>query len=221
MARGIGSRGVTFSLRRSLPLAVLIDEGLSWGFHPQPPGAGTAQTPVPPSPPARALATLASPCMRTAEQGEAQGSARAFVCARCGAEVLVCRRCDRGQHYCGRACALAARRESLREAGRRYQRSRAGRFAHARRARRYRQRRRQQEIVTHHGSQAPGAPATVEADPRAAQAAAAGDGAAPATWHCHWCERECAPLLRRGFLRHGQVWVASTVAPRSVHGRPP
>jgi len=56
--------------------------------------------------------------MRTAEQGEAQGSARAFVCARCGAEVLVCSRCDRGQRYCGRACAGPARCESLREAGR-------------------------------------------------------------------------------------------------------
>jgi len=161
--------------------------------------------------------------MHGAGQGEAQGSARAFACARCGAAVLVCSRCDRGQRYCGRDCARPARRESLREAGRRYQRSRAGRFAHARRAARYRQRRRQQEIVTHHGSQAPCEAATVAADPAAAQAAATTDGTAPATWHyCHWCERECAPLLRRGFLRHGRACVAFTVAREgSVHGRPP
>ena len=38
----------------------------------------------------------------------------------------------------GGDCAHAARRESLREAGRRYQCTRRGRFAHAARARRYR-----------------------------------------------------------------------------------
>jgi len=144
-----------------------------------------------------------------------------FACARCGAQVLVCSRCDRGQRYCGGDCARKARRESLREAGRRYQDGRAGRFAHARRARRYRQRRHQQKIVTHHGSQALGKEATVAAGPHAAQEAAAGDGAAPVAWHCHWCERNCAPLLRRGFLRHGRAWVASTEAQGSEHGRPP
>jgi hypothetical protein len=151
--------------------------------------------------------------MRGAGQGDAPGSARTFACARCGIEVLICSRCDRGQRYCGRACAHGARRESLREAGRRYQASRAGRFAHARRARRWRQRWR--EIVTHHGSQAGGQAATVAQEPPAARAAAAGDGTAPARWHCHWCARSCAPLLRRGFLRHGGD------ARGSVHGRPP
>jgi hypothetical protein len=86
-------------------------------------------------------------------QSDAPRSARAFSCARCGAQVLVCSRCDRGQRYCGRRCSLVARREGMRAAGRRYQASRAGRFAHARRAHRYRRRHREQEIVTHHGSQ--------------------------------------------------------------------
>jgi hypothetical protein len=141
--------------------------------------------------------------MQGAGRSEVAGSARTFACARCGAEVLICSRCDRGQRYCGSACAQPARRESQRAAGRRYQASRAGRFAHARRARRYRQRRRRQEIVTHHGCQAAGPAATVAHDPPAAPAAATGDGAAPARWHCHWCARACAPLLRRGFVRHG------------------
>jgi hypothetical protein len=158
--------------------------------------------------------------MRDAGQGEAPGSARAFACARCGAEVLVCSRCDRGQRYCGRECACPARRESVRAAGRRYQASRAGRFTHARRARRYRQRRRREEIVTHHGSQAPHEAATVATDPPAAQAAVAGDGAAPTRWHCHWCERVCTPLLRRGYLRRGRACDVS-LDRANVHGRPP
>lgn len=157
--------------------------------------------------------------MRDAGHGEALGNARAFACARCGAAVLVCSRCDRGQRYCGRGCARPARRESVRAAGRRYQASRAGRFAHARRAQRYRQRRRE-EIVTHHGSQDPHeAPTVTTTDPPAAQAAAAGDGVAPVQWHCHWCERACTPLLRRGFLRRGRGHVPPERA--SAHGRPP
>lgn len=76
-------------------------------------------------------------------------SARQFICAGCQETVQVCSACDRGQVYCDRACAQGARRRSVREAGRRYQRTRAGRFAHARRARAYRAR---CKIVTHQGS---------------------------------------------------------------------
>lgn len=74
---------------------------------------------------------------------------RLFVCARCRAQVVLCTRCDRGNVYCGQACSQIARRTSMREAGRRYQSSRAGRFAHAERARRYRAR---CKNVTHQGS---------------------------------------------------------------------
>jgi hypothetical protein len=157
--------------------------------------------------------------MQRARQGDASGSARVFACARCGVQVLVCSRCDRGQRYCGIECAGPARRESLREAGRRYQASRAGRFAHARRARRYRQRWREQEIVTHHGCQATSPASTLAAQPSEATAAATREDAAPAPWHCHWCERSCALPLRRGFLRHGLM--ASAAGGGSAHGRPP
>ena len=81
---------------------------------------------------------------------------RMFLCAGCRALVVVCPRCDRGQIYCSRDCAARARRASQRAAGRRYQASRRGRFAHAARARRYRARR---NIVTHQGSD--GAPTAV------------------------------------------------------------
>ncbi|KAF7961539.1 hypothetical protein AWV80_32265 [Cupriavidus sp. UYMU48A] len=74
---------------------------------------------------------------------------RFFVCAHCRAQVIVCRRCDRGQIYCNGGCSQAARRASLREAAQRYQRSRRGRLAYAERMRRYRSR---QKKVTHQGS---------------------------------------------------------------------
>ena len=66
--------------------------------------------------------------------------ARRFLCARCRAPALVCSHCDRGQIYCAAGCAAVARLQSQREAGRRYQCSRPGRFVHAARTRRWRQR---------------------------------------------------------------------------------
>lgn len=74
---------------------------------------------------------------------------RMFLCGRCRAQVVLCSRCDRGNVYCGPACSQARRRVSVREAGMRYQGSRAGRFAHAARSQRYRAR---GQNVTHQGS---------------------------------------------------------------------
>jgi hypothetical protein len=67
-------------------------------------------------------------------------SGRLFLCARCRAQVIVCRSCDCGQIYCSPECADDARRASLLAAGRRYQHSLPGRTRHAARQRRYRQR---------------------------------------------------------------------------------
>jgi len=43
-----------------------------------------------------------------------QSSARLFNCARCQSQVVICSQCDRGNRYCGRACARVARRQSMR-----------------------------------------------------------------------------------------------------------
>lgn len=67
-------------------------------------------------------------------------SARLFLCARCAAQVVLCRRCDRGNRYCSRACGRQARVDSRRRSAQRYQRSPRGRRAHAQRTRRWRQR---------------------------------------------------------------------------------
>jgi hypothetical protein len=50
---------------------------------------------------------------------------------------FLCRDCDHGDKYCDEDCAEAARRDSLRAAGRCYQRTPAGRAHHAARQQRY------------------------------------------------------------------------------------
>lgn len=81
-------------------------------------------------------------------------NARLAVCARvdCRRQFSVCGRCDRGRRYCGAECAAASRRESLRRAGRAYQRTERGRQLHAARQARYRVR---YAPVTHHSAPNP------------------------------------------------------------------
>jgi hypothetical protein len=76
-------------------------------------------------------------------------SYRLYHCRRCGVQVRICRRCDHGQIYCAGECSRIRRRESLRRAGARYQRSRRGAARHAARQRAWRGRRRAK--VTHQG----------------------------------------------------------------------
>jgi hypothetical protein len=124
-----------------------------------------------------------------------------FLCARCSAQVVLCRRCERGQIYCGRACATAARRAAQKEAGQRYQTGRPGRFAHAARARRYRA---SCKIVTHQGSDAAG-----DSDLLAAEAVvsvskivAVKPTSTSASVNCACCGARCAAAVRIGFVRH-------------------
>jgi len=74
---------------------------------------------------------------------------RLYNCRRCGVQVRICRRCDHGNIYCAGECAEIRRRESLRRAAARYQRTRRGARTHATRQRRWRTR--QQHTVTHQG----------------------------------------------------------------------
>jgi len=84
-------------------------------------------------------------------------SFRFIVCDRadCRQVFFLCRRCDRGDRYCSRACAGQARHATLRAASRRYQQSRRGRGYHAARQARYRRCRGPREKVTHQTSRAP------------------------------------------------------------------
>lgn len=74
---------------------------------------------------------------------------RLYHCRRCGMQVCICAQCDCGNVYCPGECAELARRECVRRAGARYQRTLRGARRHAERQRRYRERRRCD--VTHHG----------------------------------------------------------------------
>lgn len=110
------------------------------------------------------------------EPSPAPGSLRLLVCAwvACGLHVLLCSRCDRGNRYCSRQCARQARLESLRAAGRRYQRGRRGRFRHAARQAKYRSRLTVQK-VTHQSiiEQSPLGTLCLTTDPTASSAAPA------------------------------------------------
>jgi hypothetical protein len=158
-------------------------------------------------------------------------SHRVYHCSKCGVEVRICRRCDRGQVYCRGACGQERRRECLRRAGARYQSSRRGALRHAARQRAWRCRR--AEIVTHQAYEVPGAvdrvlaPCTdpvaddAQADPAVAdRAAAAPEVALPAAlrlvigspmralrWvrvpHCHICGQRLGRRVRSGPLRGG------------------
>ena len=137
---------------------------------------------------------------------------RFFLCGRCRAQVLICSHCDRGQIYCAEGCSQAARQESQRRAGRRYQQGRRGRFAHAERARRYRRRQRQKNSVTHQGSLSPlpdglltvGSTGEASQLKRLEVTREPQTTARPSTFtagHCHFCGRGCAEFVRSGFLR--------------------
>ena len=81
---------------------------------------------------------------------------RLFTCGACGTFTRICRRCDRGQRYCSPSCSRQAREHSVREAGRRYRQTFAGRIGNARRQRAYYRRfYLRQKSLTHHGSKAP------------------------------------------------------------------
>jgi len=100
--------------------------------------------------------------------------ARFFLCGRCRTPVLVCSHCDRGQIYCASGCAAAARGQRQRDAARRYQCSRRGRFKHAARTQRWRERRAAlaslaattpAQSVTHQGSPSVASAAVLETVP--------------------------------------------------------
>ena len=155
---------------------------------------------------------------------------RLFLCARCQAQVLVCRQCDRGQRYCAAGCAEITRLNRQREAGKRYQKSRAGRHKHAARTHQWRKRRAAAaKIVTHHSSQVTPADAVLpgnespvaippDSQPTSPCSSIATESIALCAtantrssmlaplWYCHWCQSPCPALVRQGFLRHSR-WV--------------
>jgi hypothetical protein len=97
---------------------------------------------------------------------------RVYCCRRCGIAVCVCPECDDGQVFCAGECAISARRESVRRAGARYQKTRRGAHRHAARQRRWRQQQQQRpllqtsKIVTHHACSTSTTECTVSPEPQ-------------------------------------------------------
>ncbi len=81
-----------------------------------------------------------------------ENTLRLFNCARCHRQVQICQHCDRGNIYCNSNCSKISRISSLRDASKRYQKTRQGRFKHAARQKRYRDK---IKSVTYHGSHEP------------------------------------------------------------------
>ena len=128
-------------------------------------------------------------------------SSRLFLCAHCRKQVIICRRCDRGQIYCPEGCSQIARLDSLRAAARRYQQSRPGRLNHAERTRRYRRR---QQKVTHQGSEPTAPNDLLSTNPPISRKSDVLD-AKPVvddSVQCHFCGQRCSAFVRQDFLRH-------------------
>lgn len=75
---------------------------------------------------------------------------RTFHCACCEQPVCICRRCDRGQIYCGPACRREAQQKASRQTSQKYQQTRRGKQHHAARQQRYKKKKTQK--MTHEGS---------------------------------------------------------------------
>jgi hypothetical protein len=130
-------------------------------------------------------------------------SARLFSCLRCHAQCVLCRRCDRGNVYCGSECSTAARTEKQREANRRHARSRsARRHAAARQAaRRIRIASQDDANVTDQGSAAtPGKRGCERATTVSKSTVRPSVMTIDGVLRCQRCICVCDPFLRTGFL---------------------
>ena len=133
-------------------------------------------------------------------------SGRLYNCVRCQQQVIICRRCDRGNIYCSGGCAQQSRHKKQQEAAERYQSSHKGRQQHAQRQRQYRQRQQQshpgqQEKVTHQGSPELAACDSITTGlkteiPRSTSPYVS----KKAGFVCHFCGIPCSDYLRWDFL---------------------
>ena len=137
-------------------------------------------------------------------------STRLFNCLGCHCQVMVCQSCDQGQRYCGTKCRQIARKNSLKRANQKYQKSRQGRFNNAKRQRRFRQRQKPKEKkVTDHSS--PSKPVCdllvgrdymikkCEKTPKKHDAMV-----------CHFCGQPCGPFFRLDFLKKRTTYPGKT-----------
>ena len=134
---------------------------------------------------------------RCSTRNEASREAhREYRCGRCQRVVSICRFCDRGQRYCGPTCSSLARRESQREASRRYQQTEEGRRNHAARQNNYERRRR--ETLARQDVEQSGVPLKkrVGRMRKSSRRQRARIGAST----CCWCQRHVSGWVRMSFI---------------------
>ncbi len=86
------------------------------------------------------LSRRGRPARARIEASRRRPDGRLIKCKRCGAKVVICRHCDRGNVYCSRACAKEVRLETQRRSSARYQQTMQGKRHHAAREKRRRER---------------------------------------------------------------------------------
>jgi hypothetical protein len=129
-------------------------------------------------------------------------SSRLYFCSRCGIQVIICSRCDRGQRYCPGECRHEARTESGKRASKKYRESRQGRFNNAERQQRFRERRLQK--VTHQGSMPKRLHDLLKT--RLTEIKKTESLALPGTTlRCHHCGSVCEPFLRQDFMHSSRM----------------
>lgn len=122
---------------------------------------------------------------------------RLFQCAHCHTQSRVCSKCDRGQIYCCKVCAVFVRKKSMKLAGIRYQAGFKGKQNHAARQARYRMR--QSKIVTHRGS--PSTPQHAPMHSIQNKTRNVKNGHKKSILICCFCEKPVSDWIRHDFLR--------------------
>ena len=125
-------------------------------------------------------------------------TARLFNCCRCHTQVIICSSCDHGHRYCANSCRQEARRESLKIANQKYQKTRKGRFNNAARQAAFRARQKQ-KVTDQCSSQIP-RHASLRVLLDKARIALNSDSIGAAL-HCHHCGERCEPFLRLNFIQ--------------------
>ena len=128
-------------------------------------------------------------------------TARLYHCLLCHAQVIICPSCDRGNRYCANGCRHEARRESLKIANQKYQKSLKGKFNNAARQAAFRTR--QKQKVTDQGSSRTPRHASLRVLLDKARSVL-NSGSIGAVLHCHHCGKRCDPFLRLNFLQQTQ-----------------
>lgn len=138
---------------------------------------------------------------------------RLFQCALCHTQSRVCSKCDRGQIYCCKVCAVFARKKSMKLAGMRYQKTFKGKRHHAARQARYRMR--QRKIVTHQGS--PSMPQHAPMSSLKNEAKKTENEHKKQALTCCFCEKPVSDWIRNDFLRrrHSHASSVSKASPQA------